>query len=118
MLNVQVLLVGVAAVFAGGFAGGVLRWWLTRLIPNPRAATFAANVAAAGVLGFVAMGPAMWQIAVGAGFAGSLSTFSTLAREVGELIKKKDYAEATKYVLATAAIGVASAGFGMMWAPR
>ena len=108
----------VLAVFLGGVAGGLLRWWLTRLIPQPRAATFAANVAASGVLGFVAFAPEMWQVAVGAGFAGSLSTFSTLARELGDLFKAKDYAEATRYLLATAVIGIAAAGFGMMWGAR
>lgn len=104
-------------VFVGGFLGGTCRWWLTRVIEHPRAATFAANTAACGVIGFVAAAPAAWQALLGVGFAGSLSTFSTLARELGELLKAKDYGEAATYLLATALIGTAAAGFGMIWAP-
>lgn len=114
MLSPTTLLSSALAVFCGAFLGGACRFWLSR-IPAPRVGTFTANVAACAVLGFVALAPARWQLACGVGFAGALSTFSTLAREIGELCKARSYRRAANYVLLTAAFGVAAAGFGALW---
>lgn len=107
------MMAAVVAVFIGGAIGGVCRWGLTRAIRVPRVGTWAANMAASSVLGFVFTAPELWQLAAGVGFSGALSTFSTLAKETGELIKAKDYLRAAGYVLATAAVGIVSAAFGM-----
>lgn len=105
------------AVFAAGFLGGLSRWALTRALPE-RVGTWASNMIGASVLGFAVTLPGVWQIAAGAGFAGAISTFSTLAKEIGELIQRKQWGEAGKYVLGTAIFGLVAAAFGMRWGLR
>lgn len=105
--------IAIPAVFLGGALGGVTRWWISSALP-PRKGTFTANAAASMVLGFtVAMGP-LWAVFVGTGFAGALSTWSTLAKEAGMLLKGRHYAQCLKYLLWTLAVGVAFAGLGVM----
>lgn len=101
-------------VAAGGALGGVCRWLLAR-IPAPRVGTFVANVAAAGVLGFAVAAPGAWPLVAGTGFAGALSTWSTLAKELGTLITKRDYRACARYALLTALVGTAAAAMGLMW---
>ena len=107
-----------AVVFAGGVLGGMGRFALTRLINNARAATFAANTVACTIAGFAATAPIAWQIGLGAGFAGALSTWSTFARELGDLIKAGRHREALVHALRTAVIGIVAAWFGMRWGLR
>lgn len=107
-----------AVVFAGGALGGMARFALSRLIDNARAATFAANTVACTIAGFAATTPVAWQLALGAGFAGALSTWSTLARELGDLISAGRHREALRYALRTAVIGIVAAWFGMRWGLR
>lgn len=116
MLNDASLLT-LIAIFTGGFLGGLARWALTRALPE-RVGTWAANVSASAVLGFATTLPGIWQFALGAGFAGALSTFSTLAKELGGLIRRKEWGEATKYALRTVLIGLVAAWFGMRWGLR
>ena len=94
------------------------RFALSRLIDNARAATFAANTVACAVAGFAATTPAAWQLALGAGLAGALSTWSTLARELGDLISAERYRPALRYALRTAVLGIVAAWFGMRWGLR
>lgn len=107
-----------AVVFAGGVLGGMGRFALSKLIDNARAATFAANTVACTIAGFAATAPIAWQIGLGAGFAGALSTWSTLARELGDLITTGQYRPALRYALRTAVIGIVAAWFGMRWGLR
>lgn len=120
MLSIAVLglTLTLAAVFAGAFFGGAARFALTRAIHNAHAATFAANVVGSAVAGFAITAPVAWQIALGVGFAGALSTWSTFARELGEMIKSKRHGEALRYAVSTAVIGIAAAWFGMRWGLR
>ena len=115
--NPTTLITATVAVFLGGALGGLARWALSQ-IPADRVGTFAANMAGATILGFVAGAPEVWQLAAGVGFAGALSTWSTLAKEIGELIKTKNYGEAARYVAWTAVLGIVSAYFGLMWGAR
>lgn len=115
--NPTTLITATVAVFLGGVLGGLARWALSR-IPAERVGTFAANMAGATILGFVAAAPDVWQLAAGVGFAGALSTWSTLAKEIGELINAKKYGEAARYIAWTAALGIVSAYFGLMWGAR
>lgn len=101
-------------VAAGGALGGICRWLLSR-IPAPRVGTFAANAAAAGVLGFVLTAPSIWPLAAGAGFAGALSTWSTLAKELGVLVKLRAYRAFARYALLTALVSMAAAFMGFQW---
>lgn len=107
-----------AAVFAGAFFGGAARFALTRAIRNAHAATWAANVVGSTVAGFALAAPVAWQLALGVGFAGALSTWSTFAKELGEMIKSKRHGEALRYAVSTAVIGIAAAWFGMRWGLR
>lgn len=107
-----------AVVFAGGVLGGMGRFALSKLIDNARAATFAANTVACTIAGFAATAPIAWQIGLGAGFAGALSTWSTLARELGDLISAGRHRDALRYALRTAVIGIVAAWFGMRWGLR
>lgn len=70
-------------VIAGGFFGGVCRLFLARHLP-PLWGTFVANVVACGLLGW-ASHSGVSPFFVSAGFCGALSTWSTMAREVGTL---------------------------------
>ena len=105
-------------VFAGGVLGGMARFALSQLIDNAHAATFAANTVACTIAGFAATAPIAWQIALGAGFAGALSTWSTFARELGDLITAGRHRAALRYALRTAVLGIAAAWFGMRWGLR
>ena len=107
-----------AVVFAGGVLGGMARFGLTRLIDNARAATFAANTVACTIAGFAATTPVAWQLTLGAGLAGALSTWSTLARELGDLIAAGRHREALRYALRTAVLGIVAVWFGMRWGLR
>ena len=101
-------------VAAAGALGGICRWLLAH-IPAPRVGTFAANVAAAGALGFVLAAPGIWPLVVGTGFAGAFSTWSTLAKELGGLLKLRAYRACARYALATALVGTAAAFLGLQW---
>ena len=107
-----------AVVFAGGVLGGMARFGLTRLIENARAATFAANTVACTIAGFAATAPIAWQIGLGAGFAGALSTWSTFSRELGDMITAGKRQQALRYALRTAVLGIVGAWFGMRWGLR
>lgn len=107
-----------AVVFAGGVLGGMARFGLTRLIHNTHAATFAANTVACTIAGFAATAPIAWQIGLGAGFAGALSTWSTFSRELGDMITAGKRQQALRYALRTAVLGIVGAWFGMRWGLR
>ena len=107
-----------AVVFAGGVLGGMARFGLTRMIENARAATFAANTVACTIAGFAATAPIAWQIGLGAGFAGALSTWSTFARELGDLITAGQHRQALRYAVRTAVLGIVAVWFGMRWGLR
>ncbi|MEX3517008.1 CrcB family protein [Corynebacterium camporealensis] len=109
----------------GGFVGGVLRYLLSRLLPGSPG-TFAANM-----LGCLALGLTMGFLhltqtasadlvyaTAAAGLAGGLSTWSTLARELGDMLKAKRYRDLCVYLLASVAIGIICAARGTIWAAR
>ncbi|MBN9644535.1 CrcB family protein [Corynebacterium mendelii] len=100
----------IAAVVAGAFAGGQLRWWLRQLLPLLWG-TWTANILACIVMGLAVrfdlddIGAAV----VAAGFAGALSTWSTLAKEIGELITT-DRITALVYTASTLVCGFVAFG--------
>lgn len=110
----------VAAVFVGGFFGGLGRWAFSRW-PGGRPGTFAANVVACLVLGFAAGSGEVWSWApllVGVGFAAALSTWSTLARELADLVLARRWGVFARYVALTVAVGLVAAHRGGVWAGR
>ena len=105
-------LAAIAAVATGGMIGGLTRYLLAQTLPS-RWGTFTANMLACLIVGFVtekantqALSPGLYAFAV-AGLAGATSTWSTLAKELGNLLKSKKYAQCVGYLLATVSAGVA-----------
>ena len=105
-----------AAIFAGGFLGAVLRYGLSEGLPaDPGAwpwATFVANVAGAGLLGYFAT-RLQERLALSAyrrpflatGFCGALTTFSTLQLELLRMLDRSDFALAAAYAGASLTAG-------------
>lgn len=104
-------------VGAGAFLGGMARSALSTLLPG-RTGTFAANVVGSAVAGFSAALPVLWPAFLGAGFAGAVSTLSTMAKEMGALVRKKQWWTLTRYVLLTCAVGIVAAWFGLKYGLR
>ena len=101
----------------GAFLGGMARSALSTLIPG-RTGTFAANIVGSAVAGFSAALPMLWPAFLGAGFAGAVSTLSTMAKEMGGLIAEKKWWPLTRYILLTCAVGIAAAWFGLKYGLR
>ena len=101
-------LTAVLAVALGGFLGGVARWALA-VWPGGLRGTFAANFLAVAVLGAVIGLGGVPALALGTGFAGALSTWSTLAREIGQLLQARHLRLVAGYTSATLTAGVAVA---------
>lgn len=110
-------MLSLAAVFVGAFLGGLARFGLRLVVPG-HTATWAANLVGSTIAGFAITTPAPWQLALGVGFAGALSTWSTFAKELGEMIKARRHGEALRYAVSTAVLGIAAAWFGMRWGLR
>lgn len=112
------------AVLAGGFLGGVVRWAFRQAVPG-HYATFIANILGAsafgltmGVAGAASLALTHPGIVGGLAFAGGLSTWSTFAKELGEMLKSKRYWEFFKYFAGTTVIGIIVAWRGTIWAAR
>ncbi|BAU96878.1 camphor resistance protein CrcB [Corynebacterium suranareeae] len=98
----------------GGFFGGFLRWTLAQLFPGKRA-TLTANTLACFVGGFVVSLelPHLYTALLIAGFCGALSTWSTLAKELGQLINDKKWWPMLGYLSLTFALGYLAVFLGM-----
>ena len=104
------------AIFGGAFVGGVLRYSLSRVFPSP-VGTFTSNM-----LGSLALGLSVGFLAEDAlgyalcatGFAGGLSTWSTLAKELGTLPRRRAF----RYGFFTLTVGIIAAWRGTIWAAR
>lgn len=115
-----------AAVFVGGAVGTVMRVWLgLHLVVRPGEwpwSTFAVNIVAAFVLGFVSEWlvdrPAHHHSLVGTGLCGGLSTFSTMQVEVVRLLQRHDWGIAIGYTVASIAAGLLVVRAGAWLADR
>lgn len=105
-----------AAVFAGGFAGAAARGELAELIVHDPGswpwATFAANIVAALLLGYVVTRlqerlplSAYRRPLLGTGLCGGLSTFATMQVELLDMLDAGDVALAVAYAGASLAAG-------------
>ena len=124
----------VAAVFAGGAVGTLLRAALSEAFPHSSTSwpwpTFAVNVVAAFLLGyFVTRLQERQPISsyrrplLGTGVCGGLSTFSTMQVELLKMIDAGAYALALGYATASVAAGylaihLATAAVRRVWVPR
>jgi CrcB protein len=108
-----------AAVFAGGFAGSLVRAGLVEAFP-PRAgewpwATFTVNIAGALLLGYLVTRlqerlplSSYRRPLLGTGFCGALTTFSTMQLELLTMLDEGSAALACLYAAATIAAGFAA----------
>ncbi|MDO5033007.1 CrcB family protein [Corynebacterium sp.] len=122
MSSVLEVLWAVACVGLGAFVGGAGRYWFSTILPAP-ACTFAANMVGSASIG-VAWGllegrPDLWAGAFEAlvviGFAGGMSTWSTLAKELGEMLRQRRYTRLASYAFWTLGLGIVLAWRGA-WA--
>lgn len=106
-----------AAIFAGGFLGALARVALAEAVPAGAGqwpwATFAANVAGALALGFVAtrVRERRRLLLLGTGLCGALTTFSTMQLELLLMLDGAHYALAAGYALASVTAGLAAVAF-------
>jgi len=111
-----------AAIFAGGAAGGALRVWLGSTFsggaPGWPWVTFTINVTGAFALAFLATRlqerlplSSYRRPLLGTGFCGAYTTFSTMAIEIVRIADHGRYGLAVAYALASVA-----AGYLAIWA--
>jgi CrcB protein len=109
----------IAAIFAGGALGTLLRAVLAEAFPHPATAwpwpTFAVNIVAAFLLGYFVTRlqerlplSAYRRPLLGTGLCGGLSTFSTVQVEILKMISAGDWGLAAGYTGASIAAGYAA----------
>lgn len=96
------------AIFGG--LGALSRYGVQGLVQEQSAATFPTGTLAVNLLGCLLMGgfnrlalehlwfPPEWRIALGIGFLGAFTTFSTFGFETFRMLEDGDWAHATLYV--------------------
>jgi fluoride exporter len=103
-----------AAVYAGGVLGVLVRAGVTEAFPHEAGTwpwpTFAINVAGSAILGLVAVRYARSPVRplVGTGFCGALTTFSAMQLELLQLLDAGRVALALLYAAASVAAGLAA----------
>lgn len=123
MTDTIILITGfAAAAFLGGMLRSMLSQWLPRYVGTFVANMFA-SLAAGLAIGFATLVESdslstMLPAIVATGFAGALSTWSTLASELSGLIKSKRYKRLIRYLYFTLAVGLIVAHRGTIWAGR
>jgi len=103
-----------------GAAGAIARYGVSRAIGVRTFpwATLSINVVGSFLLGFVLAGPgtARWSTtvttAVGVGFLGAFTTFSTFTYETDELLRESRPAIAVAYVVSSLALGLVAGAVG------
>lgn len=113
-----------AAIFVGGFAGGLARYALGLAFPAPRGAfptaTFAINIAGSFALALLAVYVTeIWpptryvRPLLGVGFCGAFTTFSTWIVGVDQLYAAGHAAAAAGYLFGSLVAGVAATSLGL-----
>jgi CrcB protein len=115
----------VAAIAVGGFVGGLLRYAVSLALPTGAGglpwAVFAVNTAGAFVLGLLLIlvlevfPPTTYvRPLLGTGFCGALTTFSSVATGVDQLIARGSAPLAVGYLLGSVLAGLAAAWVGIV----
>ena len=107
-------------VAVGGVSGATLRWGLLELLPaDPWAwGVLVANCLGCLLLGVLSARLAAWRdhplwLAAGAGFCGSLTTFSALAVDIAGSLRDGDVGNGGAYLAATMLAGFGALGVGL-----
>ncbi|MDQ0200095.1 fluoride efflux transporter CrcB [Neobacillus ginsengisoli] len=112
----------IIAVGIGGFFGAVLRYSIGKVMPSPSGFPFGTLMI--NLLGclflawFFTISAKKWKInpnlklAIGSGFTGAFTTFSTFSVETLNLIKNHQYVFAILYLLLSIVGGITLALFG------
>lgn len=109
MVHAAILVLGVLIT---GALGGVLRYLLARY-PGGFVGTWLANMGGSVAAGLAVGLSGLDHTILAAGFAGAISTLSTLAQELGGLLKERRYLQFSGYLAATVCGGLALAGIGL-----
>jgi CrcB protein len=115
----------IAAVFVGGFAGGLARYGLTSLLPASAGqwpwGVFLANVGGAFLLGLLLVlllevwpGTTLVRPLLGTGFCGGFTTMSSLVVTTDRFAADGHGALAVSYVVTTVVAGLAAVGAGLL----
>lgn len=115
----------VAAVAAGGFLGGLVRYLVGLALPAAAGTfpwgIFLVNTAGAFILALLlilvleVLPPTTYlRPVLGTGFCGALTTFSSVATEVDQLVAHGHAATAAGYVGTSLVAGLAGASFGIV----
>ena len=105
-------------VLAAAF-GGFIRFAFEYYLPPvgkfafPRA-TLMVNIFGAFLLGMVLALPGEWQVILGAGLCGSLTTFSGVSLQLHRRLKSQAFRPAMIYAVILISVGVIAAGGGMI----
>jgi CrcB protein len=108
-----------AAIFAGGFIGAILRAALSQSLTTPSGqwpwATFIVNMLGAALLGYLVtrlqerLPPSLYRRAfLGTGICGALTTFSTVMVELAKMLERSQLLLAGTYAAASLAGGFAA----------
>lgn len=114
-------------VFLGGCAGAYARYWVSMQIPPVAdgwpSATFAVNLLGAFLLGFLLEGLArigddrgarrLVRLAIGTGFIGAFTTYSTFASDIYGLVQHNHIVLSVIYGLITVIGGLVLSAFGI-----
>ena len=105
-------------VALGGACGSLVRYGVGRLLGEyfpgiaSMVATGLVNVLGAFLLGVVVTSfpvnpkPSWWVLFLGVGFCGGMTTFSTLAMELADLVHARRYGELASYGLGSLFVGI------------
>ena len=110
----------------GGFIGANMRYWLGAWIDTQFGlrfplGTFLINLTGSLLLGFIAtitieraLIDPRWRLAIGVGFIGAYTTFSTFTYESVKLLEAGSYGLAALNVFGSGALGLIGAGLGII----
>ena len=108
------LLLFILAAALGGFTRFALEYYLPPVGSSafPRA-TLLVNVAGAFLLGIVMALPGQWQVILGIGFCGALTTFSGVSLQLHRRLTASAFQPAMTYAITLITAGVIAAGSGI-----
>ena len=109
------LLLFVSLAALGGFIRYAIEYYLPPVGASafPRA-TLIVNIAGSFLLGLVLALPGQWQVILGIGFCGALTTFSGVSLQLHRRLTSKAYRAAGIYLVALITGGLCAAGAGIV----